>query len=245
MELDHKHSAASPSNQKPRPFVFINVAMTVDGKLAPANRRFVPFSSRRDQELLMQLRTDADAVMAGARTVDLGEVDLGPGAARWRKLRLKKGLAEHNLRVIVSGSGSINPKAHIFQKRFSPIIILTTERASKRSLKVLTRLADEVKICGQHQLDFTIALRWLREKWDIKKLLCEGGGELNEALFRCGLVDELFVTISPLVFGGRDAPTLADGRGIESLSDAASLQLRSLKRCGDDLFLKYQVNSHG
>jgi hypothetical protein len=61
------------------PFVFINVATTADGKLAPANRKFVPFSSRRDQQLLLELRTRADAVMAGARTVDLMPVKLGPG----------------------------------------------------------------------------------------------------------------------------------------------------------------------
>jgi 2,5-diamino-6-(ribosylamino)-4(3H)-pyrimidinone 5'-phosphate reductase len=241
MDADNQDPVAQ-RGQGPRPFVFINVAMTVDGKLAPANRLFVPFSSRRDQKLLMRLRTGADAVMAGARTVDLAEVDLGPGAARWRKLRLKKGLAEYNLRVIVSGSGTINPKAHIFQKRFSPIIILTTQRASQRNLKALGRLADEVKICGENQLDFAFALKWLKKEWDVKSLLCEGGGELNEALIRGGLVDELYVTISPLIFGGLDAPTVADGRGIENIADATTLHLKSLRRYGDELFLVYRVN---
>ena len=53
------------------PFIFLNVATTADGKLAPANRKFVPFGSKRDQQLLLELRAQADAVMAGARTVDL------------------------------------------------------------------------------------------------------------------------------------------------------------------------------
>src|SRR3954471_18132565 len=91
------------------PFVFINVATTADGKLAPANRHFVPFGSARDKQLLLQLRTRADAVMAGARTVDLSAVRMGPGGSRYRRMRLKNGLAEYNLRVVVSGSGTLNP----------------------------------------------------------------------------------------------------------------------------------------
>src|SRR2546426_3821264 len=49
------------------PFVFLNAAMTADGKIAPGNRAFFPFGSERDQELLLELRAQADAVMAGGR----------------------------------------------------------------------------------------------------------------------------------------------------------------------------------
>ncbi|MGV3774568.1 MAG: dihydrofolate reductase family protein, partial [Verrucomicrobiales bacterium] len=61
------------------PTVWINVAMSADGKIAPATRHFVPFGSVNDQKMLFELRSRADAVMSGARTVDLGDVDLGPG----------------------------------------------------------------------------------------------------------------------------------------------------------------------
>src|SRR6266478_6008591 len=101
-----------PNNQSPksqRPFVRINVAMTADGKLAPADRVFVPFGSQRDRELLLELRSEADAVISGARTVDLSAINLGPGGARFRQRRLRRGLSEYNLRVVVSGSGTIDP----------------------------------------------------------------------------------------------------------------------------------------
>ena len=111
----------------PLPFVFLNAAMTADGKIAPASRHFEPFAGPRDREHLLELRATADAVMAGARTVDLDRVNLGPGPARFRRQRLKRGLAEYNLRIIVSGRGTIDPKAEIFRHRFSPIIILTSE----------------------------------------------------------------------------------------------------------------------
>ena len=64
------------------PFVFINMAMTADGKIATANRAASSFGSRRDQDHLLQLRATADAVMAGARTVDLNPINMGPGPAR-------------------------------------------------------------------------------------------------------------------------------------------------------------------
>src|SRR5215472_16038494 len=119
------------------PFFFFNVATTAHGKLAPANRRFVAFGSRRDQQILPGLRARADAVMAGARTVDLVPVNLAPGPAKYRRLRLKNGLAEYNLRVVVSGSGSLNPRAEIFRRRFSPVVVLASGRASEKNLRRL------------------------------------------------------------------------------------------------------------
>jgi len=219
----------------------LNVAIAADGKLAPASRVFQPFGSKRDQELLMHLRTGADAVMAGARTVDLFPANLGPGPKRFRKMRLERGLAEYNLRVVVSGAGTLNPDAEIFRHRFSPIIVLTTGRISKRRLARLRAVADAVEIFGGEQLDFVKALRWLRQEWNVKRLLCEGGGEINDALFQAKLVDEIYVTLCPLIFGGRHAPTLADGQGAEKLSEAASLVLKSNRRFGDEVFLVYRV----
>jgi riboflavin-specific deaminase-like protein len=223
------------------PFLYINVATTADGKLAPANRQFVAFSSQRDQNLLLELRSRADAVMAGARTVDLVPVNLGPGPLKYRRARLKKGLSEYNLRVVVSGSATLNPRAEIFRKRFSPIIVLASGNAPEKNLRRLRSVADEVKVFGNKELDFKQALTWLREKWNIKRLLCEGGGELNGALFRAGLVNEIYQTVCPLIFGGRDAPTMADGRGTPNLESSTPLKLKALKRVGSELFLIYRI----
>jgi 2,5-diamino-6-(ribosylamino)-4(3H)-pyrimidinone 5'-phosphate reductase len=231
----------SMNRKEKLPFVFINVASTVDGKLAPHTRRFIPFSSRRDQQLLFELRSRADAVMSGARTVDLGLVDLGPGSAKYRRIRLQQQLPEFNLRVVVSGGATLNPEAEIFAHRFSPIIVLTTARADKRRVERLRRVADEVKVCGRDEVDFVQALRWLRDEWNVRRLLCEGGGEVNAGLFRQNVVDEVYLTLSPLIFGGRNAPTMADGEGISEVNDATRLRLKSLRRIGDELFLVYRV----
>jgi len=226
--------------QSKLPFVLLNVAMTADGKIATADRIFLPFSSACDQRHLLELRATADAVMSGARTVGPAPVTLGPGPARFRRLRLKRGLAEYNLRVVVSGSGSVNPQAEIFRHRFSPVIVLTTRRASPANLRRLRAVAN-VKICGTDKINLRTALRWLCEKWGVKRLLCEGGGELNAALFRAGLVDELHLTICPIILGGRQAPTIADGSGFTRLAKAAPLQIKSFKRVGNEIFAVFSM----
>ena len=229
-----------PKRERVLPFVFLNLAMSADGKIASASRSIPNFGSRRDKQHMMELRAQADAIMSGARTVDLNSVTLGPGSEKYRRIRVRHGLAEYNLRVIVSGSGSIDSAADIFRHRFSPIIILTTRSVPRRRLELLEQIADEVKIFGNKQLDFHAAFRWLREKWKVKRLLCEGGGELNGARFRADLVDEIHLTICPQIVGGKTAPTIADGDDVPHLSAAREFNLRSAKRIGDEMFLVYR-----
>jgi riboflavin-specific deaminase-like protein len=189
---------------------------------------------------MMELRSGADAVLSGARTVDLGKVDLGPGGKKYQRQRLKDGLSEFNLRVIASGSASVNPRAHIFTTRFSPILLLTSEAAPKRRLARLQPLLADVFVSPGEKIDFTAAFEWLRRNWGVKHLLCEGGGEVNAPLLRAGLVKRLHVTICPVVFGGRTAPTLADGDGIEALAEANRLKLEHRELAGGELYCVYK-----
>ena len=136
------------------PFVLVNMAMTADGKIATANRNSSSFGSDRDREHMFEVRATADAVMSGARTVNAERAVLGPGAAKYRQRRLRSGLAEYNLRIIVSGSGAVDPRAEIFRRRFSPIIVLTSGRASPARLRGLRVVADEVKVFGTDEVNF-------------------------------------------------------------------------------------------
>lgn len=231
-------SKAKVRSQK-LPFVFSNFAMTADGKIAFADHRFVPFGTDYDREHMMELRASADAVMSGARTVEPEGLTLGPGGEKYRRLRLQRGLSEYNLRVIVSGSGTVDPTADIFKHRHSPIIVVTTERISKHHLKKLRTVA-HVETFGETEINFKAALAWLRSKWNVKRLLCEGGGELHEGLIRAGLIDEIHLTFCPKIFGGKTAPTLADGGGFSHLAEAAQFKLKKISEKNGELFTVFQ-----
>lgn len=219
----------------------MNMAMSADGKIAPAHRRFVAFGSRRDHANLLALRATADAVMCGARTVDSAPMTLDAGGAVYERRRQRAGLAKQNLRVVVSGSGSVDPQAVVFQRGESPVIVLASGRTPKSHLAKLKRLADCVKVFGKNSVALGQALGWLRRDWAVKRLLCEGGGELNFELLRLGLADELHLTICPKIIGGKDAPTIADGDGFPHLPKAANLMLTRQRRVGDELFTTWRI----
>ena len=231
--------ATSGTGKRTSPFVLINMAMTADAKIATANRAISSFGSPRDREHLLELRATADAVMAGARTVDLNPLNMGPGGAKYLRRRTEKGMLPFNVRIIVSRLGTVDPKARVFREKFSPVLVLTTRLARARRLAALKAVAHEVKICGTSVIDFRTAFRWLFKKWKIRRLVCEGGGELNDALFRAGLVDELHLTVCPWLFAGREAPTIADGTGVPQLAMAAEFELQSLLRVGTELLLRF------
>lgn len=223
------------------PFVSVNIAMTADGKIAPSTRHFEPFSSRADQVRMLDLRAEADAVMSGARTIENGQVTLGPGGRKYQARRLAAGRSEYNLRVIVSGSASVDPAAHIFTKRFSPILLLTSEAATQERLGRIKDRVNDIFVSPGSTVDFRLAFLWLNEHWGVRRLLCEGGGEVNAPVFRARLADELHLTIAPVIFGGRTAPTLADGEGIARLADATKLRLKHRERIGSELYCIYRV----
>ena len=76
-----------------RPFVFINMAMTADGKIATANQAVSSFGSSLDFENLLELRASADAVMTGAGTLKAQpDITLSSGPARFRRMRKEHGL---------------------------------------------------------------------------------------------------------------------------------------------------------
>jgi riboflavin-specific deaminase-like protein len=223
----------------PRPFVLVNMAMTADGKIATADRRISRFGSERDEANLYALRASVDAVMSGATTLMAEGATLGPGPERFRRRRRQAGLPEWPLRVAVSGSGSLSPDAALFHKGEGPVVVLVSERAKQAALRRLGKVATQICVCGGRELDFAGALRWLAGHWQVRRLLCEGGGAVNDALFRAGLVDEVHLTLCPWVVGGRSAPTIADGMGVAALADAARFQLKSRKRIGGELYLTY------
>ena len=215
-----------------RPFVFINMAMTADGKIASTNRKVTTFGSGADHQRLLELRAKADAIITGAGTLNAQpNITLGPAPKQ----------KSEPVRVIVSGSGQVNAQHKIFRTPGAPVIVLASKRILARRLKELKKVADAVHVCGANHVDFEAAFEFLRKHHGVKRVLCEGGGRLNDSLLRAGVVDEVNLTICPLILGGQDAPTIADGIGFDQLDDAAQFKLHTRKQVADEIFLTYRT----
>ncbi len=226
-----------------RPFVLVNMAMSADGKTATANRAVNTLGTPADLQNLYRLRASTDAILCGARTANQPGVQLDSGGDEFLRLRRRHGLAPHPLRIVVSGQARLNPDADVFHPARAPLIVLVSETAPRSAVAALRQRASDVRAFGQDQVDLGAALAWLASHHGVRRLVCEGGAKLNDAMFRGGWVDELHLTLCPKVLGGREAPTICDGLGVPRLADAVQLELQQARHRGEELFLVYRVRS--
>lgn len=224
-----------------RPFVLLNMAMSADGKIATANRRIETFGSAADHAHLLELRASADAVICGARTAGQKGVTLDPGGDAYQRHRVRKGLPEFLDRIVVSGRASLDPEADLFRRGKGPTIVLVSDAAPEARVRRLRRVATEVKAFGETEVDLPLALAWLQEERGIRRVVCEGGPELNDAMLRANLIDEIHLTWCPKVVGGRNAPTWIEGLGIRHLADAQEVTLKSRRCVGDEVFFVFRI----
>lgn len=223
-----------------RPFVFINVAMTVDGKIDTFERRGSAISSQRDKERVDQLRADSDAVMVGGKTLLDEDPKLTVKSEALRAERVARGLAPNPIKVGVVTQAKINADSQFLNAGPADIVIFTTRRTSKRYLSLLTARHVDVYVDGAEQVNLERALATLKDL-GIQRLMVEGGATLNFELIRRGLVDEVLAYVAPMVFGGQSAPTLAAGSGLKR-SEAIPLELNEVETWDDGgVLLKYHL----
>ena len=190
-----------------RPFVLAHFALTADSKIS--TRAFTParFTSPADKRRLQETRAEADAVLVGRGTVAADSMSMGLPAKDLREARVARGLPPVPLRVIVSNAGRFDLDAKVFQYSASPLVIFSTTRMPERLRSEVARRAELFLFSGQ-KVDLAQALQILRADFGVKRLVCEGGGTLLRALAEQDLVDGIRLTIAPIIFGGRLAPTL-------------------------------------
>jgi 2,5-diamino-6-(ribosylamino)-4(3H)-pyrimidinone 5'-phosphate reductase len=222
-----------------RPFVFMNVAMTADGKIDTFKRKGAAISSAHDRERVDQLRANADAVMVGGRTLLDEDPKLTIKSEALRTERVASGLSPNPVKVGVVSEARINPDSDFLNAGPADIVIFTTRRTSKRHLSLLTSRHVDVYVDKAEKVDLQRALITLTDL-GIERLMVEGGSTLNFELMRLGLVDEVTVYVAPMIFGGESAPTLAAGSGFER-SEAIPLTLVKVESWEDGgVLLKYQ-----
>jgi 2,5-diamino-6-(ribosylamino)-4(3H)-pyrimidinone 5'-phosphate reductase len=196
-----------------RPYTFINVAMTADGKIDTFERRGAIISSPRDKERVDRLRAEADAVMVGGHTLLDEDPKLTVKSAELRAERRAHGQPPNPIKVGIVSNADLEPDSAFLNAGPARIVIFTTQQTSKKQLEFLRTLGVDVHVHDTKRVNLPKALATLKAT-GIDRLMVEGGATLNFELLRLGLLDELTAYVAPLAFGGESAPTLAAGPGL-------------------------------
>lgn len=190
-----------------------------------------PLQTPADEVVFHALRAVADAVVVGAGTArgeGYGPIRPRPAGAAWRR---ERGLADRPPLVVVTRSADLDPDDRCFT---GPAVVVTCTASDPRRRAALSRVADVV-VAGERDVDLPAALAELHAR-GLRRLLCEGGPSLLTALLTAGLVDELCLTLTPLLLGR--APTLLTA----ALRTPCPLDLVHLVDGGDGVLLaRYAV----
>lgn len=221
-----------------RPYLLLNMVSTADGR-ATLGGRSGPLGNRADRELFHGLRTAVDAVMAGAGTVRTERYRRLVRDEHARQRRRDRGLAEEPLACIVSGRLDLPADIPILADPGAHVAIVTPSAASL-PVSDGARI-DYVRAASDGLLDLPAAMAQLRERFGVRTVLCEGGPHLNSQLLAAGLVDELFLSLSPKLAGGDptgEALRIVSGPDFE---EPLELELIAALEQDSHLFLRYRV----
>ena len=222
-----------PSSRISRPYVILNAAMSLDGKIATytGDSRM---SSPADLRRVHRLRASVDGIMVGMRTLLRDDPKLTVKFARGRKPH----------RIIVDSNAQTPLTSYVVRTaREIPTIVAVTSRAPKNRIEILERRGVKVFVCGKGRLVSVKILLQILSNLGIRKILLEGGGALNWSMLSSGLVDEVSVAITPRILGGEKAVSLVEGKGRGIVRDGVNLKLLNTTKYGPDLVVRYKVLS--
>ncbi|WP_394239483.1 bifunctional diaminohydroxyphosphoribosylaminopyrimidine deaminase/5-amino-6-(5-phosphoribosylamino)uracil reductase RibD [Niallia oryzisoli] len=220
------------------PFVISKVAMTLDGKIAAYNGHSKWVSGEASRQKVHYLRNEVDAILVGIGTVLADDPML--------TTRIPEG-GKNPIRIIIDSELRTPLDAKITDCTEAETWIFTQEGVDEE--KEAAFLAKGVQVYSAPKgegLDLTFILKQLFEL-GITDVLVEGGGEVNSAFLREGLINKFQVYIAPKVLGGRHSLTPFTGKDVETMDDAVGLEFDSVEHIGDDLLItaypKQQVES--
>ena len=210
-----------------RPYTFINVAATADGKIDTFERKGSAISSAQDKARVDELRANADAVLVGGKTLLEEQPKLTVKSEALREGRIKRGATPNPIKVGVVTVADIPLESDFIKAGPARAVIFTTSQTSISHIEALRAHGVEVFVHESPRVNLKQMMNTLSEI-GVNRLMVEGGGTINFELMKLGLVDELTIYIAPLIFGGNQAPTLAAGNGF-TRNEAIALKLEKVE----------------
>ncbi|WML68197.1 MAG: 2,5-diamino-6-ribosylamino-4(3H)-pyrimidinone 5'-phosphate reductase [Methanoregula sp. SKADARSKE-2] len=217
-----------------RPHVLMMSEITADGKLTlkkgASSKILMKYMAHETELLLHKTRADYDAIMVGANTIRIDNSFL--------TVRLVSG--ESPLRVIPTSMAEIPLTANILGTD-APTVIAVCGKAPADRIAALRGRGVNVLVAGEDHVELPLLMKILREKFNVKKLMIEGGPTLNWHMLHDRLVDEIRLIHLPFIVGGSDTPSLVGGMHINSEGEMIRLNLKNYYMCGSNLVSEFDV----
>jgi 5-amino-6-(5-phosphoribosylamino)uracil reductase len=221
-----------------RPHTTVVLAMSADGKITDFRRSPARFGSGADKAHLETQIAISDAVLFGAGTLRAYGTTLTVSNPILRQQRITENKSSQPFHIVLSSSGNINPDIKFFQQPIQRWLLTTQKgavfwqgRSEFERILVIETPNGNIDTCAawQHLVNL-----------QIKNLAVLGGGELVASLLKFDLIDELWLTVCPLILGGVTAPTPVAGEGF--LADLAPrLELLTVHTVDQEVFLHYRL----
>ncbi len=235
------------------PTVYTNFVASLDGSVAlpgiPRSNALISGGSEADRFVMALLRALADVVVVGSGTLHASPTGTWTPAgahaaseALFAELRRQRGRPERPELAILSGSGALDAGHPALAA--GAVVLTSTAGAARLQNRVPPRVA-LISLGSAATFAPRIALRALEERGH-RLILFEAGPHTFGAFAAAGAIDELFLTVSPLLTGGSASTRLSLVEGVEPSRDGlVHAELRSLRRAGDHLFLRYGLRASG
>ena len=236
-----------------RPRITVVLAMSADGKITDASRAAARFPSSTDKAHLEAQIARADATLFGAGTLRAYGTTLPLTSAALIEDRRSRYQPDQPIQIVCSAIGNLDPQWPFFHQPVPRWLITTLEgmqfwrdvrkgKDSDRSFEhvLITERPFNWHVVMQDLLNGKSALSSAANRPAIQNLVVLGGGELVASLLSDGLIDDLYLTVCPLLIGGKTAPTPVGGLGF-TLPRTPKLALKSCQVEADEVFLHYSV----
>lgn len=212
-----------------KPYILLNSAMTVDGKIA-TNNSSVKISGKNDLIRVHHLRKEYDGIMVGINTIIIDNPKL-----TIHKIPSKK--SDNPVRIIIDSNARTPLNSNVLNDDAQTIIIVSKNAPSKNTQKLKEKC--KIIMSGEEKIDLKDSMQKLYSL-GIKSILLEGGSTLNYSMFKENLIDEVSICIGSKILGGVTSKTLVDGAGFNK-DNPIKLKLESCEKIDDDVLLKYKV----
>ena len=212
------------------------LAMSADGKLTDRTHAPSTFVSADDQIHLEELVAQADAVIFGAGTLRAYGTTLSVRNPTLIQQRRDRNLPDQPLQIVCSQSGNLDPTYPYFKQPIPRVLITDAQGAERwRDRSEF----EQILIAKSDPFNWPELLTQL-ETLNVKNLALLGGGQLVGSFFSAGLVNELWLTICPIILGSTIAPVPVAGEGF-TIAEAPRLELLESRAIASEVFLHYRV----